>query len=93
MLQSRKRKKNIARRLPVERTHGEIIILPLTDSKLFRKIIKRIETMRGILQIGELAGKLSDDFRHEHNQIPWQQIKATRNIVAHSYGSVDPVVT
>ncbi len=46
-----------------------------------------------ILQIGELAGKLSDDFRHEHNQIPWQQIKATRNIVAHSYGSVDPVVT
>ena len=46
-----------------------------------------------ILQIGELAGKLSDDFRHEHNKIPWQQIKATRNIVAHSYGSVDPVVT
>ena len=40
-----------------------------------------------------LAGKLSDDFRHENNQIPWQQIKATRNIVAHSYGSVDPVVT
>ena len=47
-LQSRKRKKDIARRLPVERTHGEIIILPLTDSKLFRKIIKRIETMRSI---------------------------------------------
>ena len=46
-----------------------------------------------ILQIGELAGKLSDDFQHEHNQIPWQQIKATRNIIAHSYGSVDPVVT
>ncbi|MGN1027955.1 MAG: DUF86 domain-containing protein [Faecousia sp.] len=46
-----------------------------------------------ILQIGELAGKLSDSFRHEHSQIPWQQIKATRNIVAHSYGSVDPVVT
>lgn len=46
-----------------------------------------------ILQIGELVGKLSDDFRREHNQIPWQQIKATRNIVVHSYGSVDPTVT
>ena len=28
--------------------HGEIIILPLTDSKLFHKIVKRIETMRSI---------------------------------------------
>ncbi len=57
MLQSRKRKKNIARRLPVERTHGEIIILPLTDSKLFRKIIKRIETMRGIKYYEEMDRK------------------------------------
>ena len=47
-LQRRKRKKDIARRLPVERTHGEIIILPLTDGKLFYKIVKRIETMRSI---------------------------------------------
>lgn len=46
-----------------------------------------------ILQIGELAGKLSEEFRREYNAIPWQQIKATRNIVAHSYGTVDPVVT
>ena len=47
-LQRRKRKKDIERRLPVERTHGEIIILPLTDGKLFYKIVKRIETMRSI---------------------------------------------
>ena len=48
MLQSRK-KKDIARRLPVERTHGEIIILPLTDSKLFHKIIKRIQKQLAIV--------------------------------------------
>lgn len=47
-LQRRKRKKDIARGLPVERTQGEIIILPLTDGKLFYKIVKRIETMRSI---------------------------------------------
>ena len=57
MLQSRKRKKDIARRLPVERTHGEIIILPLTDSTLFRKIIKRIEMMRGIKYYEEMDRK------------------------------------
>ena len=46
-----------------------------------------------ILQIGELVGKLTDEFRTQHPAIPWRQIKAMRNIVAHSYGTVDPETT
>ena len=46
-----------------------------------------------ILQIGELVGKLTDEFRMTHPSIPWRQIKAMRNIVAHSYGSVDAETT
>ena len=46
-----------------------------------------------ILQIGELVGKLTDDFREQHPAVPWRQIKAMRNIVAHSYGTVDPETT
>ena len=46
-----------------------------------------------ILQIGELVGKLTDEFRAAHPAIPWRQIKAMRNIVAHSYGTVDPETT
>ena len=46
-----------------------------------------------ILQIGELVGKLTDDFREQHPAVPWRQIKAMRNIVAHSYGSVDTETT
>ena len=46
-----------------------------------------------ILQIGELVGKLSDEFRTAHPGVPWRQIKAMRNIVAHSYGTVDPETT
>lgn len=46
-----------------------------------------------VLQIGELAGKLTDDFRAEHPGAPWRQIKGMRNIVAHSYGTVDPETT
>ena len=42
-----------------------------------------------LLQIGELAGHLSESYRAEHPQIPWRQIKALRNIIAHNYGSVD----
>lgn len=46
-----------------------------------------------ILQIGELVGKLSEDFRQQHHDIPWNKIKAMRNIVAHRYGTVDAETT
>lgn len=46
-----------------------------------------------VLQIGELAGKLTDAFRAEHSGAPWRQIRGMRNIVAHSYGTVDPEIT
>ena len=46
-----------------------------------------------ILQIGELVGKLTEDFRNSHDTIPWRKIKAMRNIVAHSYGTVDSEIT
>lgn len=42
-----------------------------------------------LLQIGELVGHLSDDFKASHSQIPWRQIKALRNIIAHNYASID----
>lgn len=46
-----------------------------------------------ILQIGELVGIMSDDFRAAHTEIPWREIKLMRNIVAHHYGSVDHSIT
>ena len=39
-----------------------------------------------ILQIGELAGHLSEDFRTVHTEIPWRAIKNMRNIAVHNYG-------
>lgn len=45
-----------------------------------------------ILQIGELVGNLSEEFREQHTEIPWRQIKAMWNIVAHSYGTVNPEI-
>ena len=42
-----------------------------------------------ILQIGELSGKLSDQYRLETTkQIQWEPIKAMRNLVAHNYGNM-----
>ena len=42
-----------------------------------------------ILQIGELVGHLSERFKVTHDQMPWHDIKAMRNIAAHKYGSFD----
>ena len=42
-----------------------------------------------ILQIGELSGKLSAEFRTATaGRIQWGPIKGMRNLVAHSYGSL-----
>lgn len=46
-----------------------------------------------ILQIGELAGHLSPEFRTAHSEMPWNEIRAMRNIVAHAYGSVSTQMT
>ena len=42
-----------------------------------------------ILQIGELANKLSDDFRENNPVIPWRLVIGMRNRFAHSYGSMN----
>ncbi len=43
-----------------------------------------------ILQIGELAGNLSEDIRSATSaEMDWSQIRGMRNIVAHHYGKID----
>lgn len=42
-----------------------------------------------ILQIGELVGRLTDDFKTANADIPWHKIRGMRNYVAHEYGSID----
>ena len=42
-----------------------------------------------VLQIGELSGKLSQEFRNAtEKSIRWNLIKGMRNIVAHDYGHI-----
>lgn len=41
------------------------------------------------MQIGELTTHLTDDFKQTYTGMPWIQIKALRNLVAHNYGKID----
>ena len=43
-----------------------------------------------LLQIGELVGGLSEDYRYSTaDQMPWGSMRGMRNMVAHDYGSVN----
>lgn len=42
-----------------------------------------------LIQIGELAGRLSKETTSRHPSIAWRAIKAMRNLHAHDYGFID----
>lgn len=42
-----------------------------------------------IIQIGELANRLSDETKESSKNIPWRAIKGMRNLHAHDYENVD----
>ena len=44
-----------------------------------------------LFQICELSGHLSEDFRNQHPELPWNQIRGMRNWFAHDYGNMDSV--
>ncbi len=48
-----------------------------------------ILTAFSLAQIGELAGKLSDEFLAECVDIPWRQIKGMRNLIIHDYEGIN----
>ncbi|MBR4767562.1 MAG: DUF86 domain-containing protein [Lachnospiraceae bacterium] len=50
----------------------------LLDSIMFR-----------IVQISENNGKLSEQFKNTHEDVPWLAIKGMRNKIVHDYGYVD----
>ena len=42
-----------------------------------------------LMQIGELASKLTENFRLKYDFVPWKKIRGMRNIFAHNYLNVN----
>ena len=60
------------------------------DEEIFKRdFIYQNAVAMCLMQIGELTGHLTETYRDTHPEMPWRQIKALRNIIAHNYGSVD----
>ena len=45
-----------------------------------------------LIQIGELAGRISEDTAKSAPDIAWRAIKAMRNVHTHDYGNIDYTV-
>jgi len=45
--------------------------------------------MMQFVVIGEIISRLDADYKASHPHIPWQKIKAFRNIIAHDYFGID----
>lgn len=70
----------------------EAVALFGNDYETFNKISAyKNSVSMCVMQIGELAGHLTSDFKERYNGMPWKQIKGMRNIVAHEYGNIDLV--
>lgn len=48
--------------------------------------------MMNFIIIGEMAGKLSEEFKDKHFSIDWYKIQGFRNIIAHDYFGIDDKV-
>lgn len=46
-------------------------------------------TVRNLEIIGEASSQLPEQFKAKYKNIPWQEMKDFRNVVAHKYHSVD----
>ena len=51
----------------------------------FRHAVERVVEI-----IGEAAGRVSEQFRRAHPEIPWRDIIGQRIVLAHRYGEVEP---
>lgn len=48
--------------------------------------------MMNFIIIGEMAGKLSEEFKNRDKEVEWHKIYTFRNIIVHDYFGVDEIV-
>lgn len=68
---------------------GTIARFELDYNKFRNDYVVKNAISKCVLQIGELAGKLSDEFKLENDKMPWRDIISIRNRAAHAYESMD----
>src|ERR1051325_424001 len=60
----------------------------VTQDEYLRDRKLQLAVERALEIIGEAARLVSAEFKNRHPEIPWQQIVAQRNVIAHDYGEI-----
>ncbi len=55
----------------------------------YETIIIQDAVMRNIEIIGEIAKRISDDFKEKHDAVPWRKMAGIRDVLIHDYDSID----
>ena len=87
-----------------DRSKDNHIMLHILDyCNQIQEAVKEIETYEKLIpsnfnknalampfvQIGELVRILSNEFKEQHSEIPWVEVKTLRNVLVHSYGKIE----
>ncbi len=68
-------------------------VIDFVGNQTYESFVEDIRTQSAVqhqlLVIGEAVKRLSDEFRVEHSDIPWQLIAGMRDHIIHAYDSVD----
>lgn len=51
--------------------------------------IYQLSTCMVIIDLGESANNLTDNFKKENSHIPWNEVIGMRNVFAHNYMGID----
>jgi len=77
---------------------GDIIesiqnILEFTRDFSFDKYVNDLKTRHAVehnfMIIGEAVSRVSENFKKEHPEINWRQVKDFRNVIVHDYFGID----
>ena len=60
-----------------------------SKEKFLRSKLLQSAMLYQLVVIGEASRRLSEDFRAQHPEIPWQRVIALRNFVVHEYDQID----
>ena len=61
----------------------------LTYEAFMGSPVVRDAVLLRLTNVGEACGAISEELKASHPEVPWQKVKAFRNLAVHAYFSVD----
>jgi uncharacterized protein with HEPN domain len=67
----------------------EAIVASTDEQSFFKDEVSPAAILHHLTVIGEAIGRLSDDLKERHPEVPWRKIVAVRNRIVHAYFDLD----